>query len=70
MLGLFSWAVERAIQVLVFMPGTGSPNYPSVRTWPVRDFAYTLVYRVLGHTLTVAAVAHQRQAPGYWRGRA
>ena len=66
---LFGWAVERAIQLLLFMPGIGSPNYPGVRTWPVRDFPYSLVYRVLGDTLTVVAVAHQSRAPGYWRGR-
>lgn len=67
---LFNWAVDRAIQLLAFMAGIGSPNTLSVRTWPLKDLPHTLVYRVLDDTLTVVAVAHQNQAPGYWQGRA
>jgi plasmid stabilization system protein ParE len=67
--GRFERDIGRAMQLLAVMPGIGSPNYPGVRTWPLKDFPYTLVYRVVGDTLTVMAVAHQSRAPGYWRGR-
>ena len=65
----FEWAVERALRLLEFMPQLGSPNYPGVRTWPVKHLPYTLVYRVKGKVITVIAVAHQSREPGYWAGR-
>jgi toxin ParE1/3/4 len=51
------------------MPQLGSPSYPGVRTWPLKHFPYTLVYRVKGTVISVIAVAHQSREPGYWTGR-
>ena len=65
----FEWAVQRALRLLAFMPRLGSPSYPGVRTWPLKHFPYTLVYRVRGDTIIVVAVAHQSREPGYWQGR-
>ena len=65
----FEWAVQRALRLLAFMPKLGTPSYPGVRTWPLKRFPYTLVYRVQGSTITVVAVAHQSMEPGYWVGR-
>jgi len=65
----FERDITRAVQLLALMPGMGSPNYPGVRTWPLRDFPYTLVYRVADDTLTIVAVGHQSRRPGYWVGR-
>lgn len=65
----FEWAVTRALRLLEFMPQLGTPSYPGVRTWPLKDFPYTLVYRVQGEDITVMAVAHQSREPGYWVGR-
>ena len=65
----FEWAVQRALRLLAFMPRLGSPSYPGVRTWPLKRFPYTLVYRVKGEMISVIAVAHQSREPGYWRGR-
>jgi plasmid stabilization system protein ParE len=66
---LFESAIDRALRLLLFMPGIGSPNYPGMRTWPLKDHPYTLVYRVNDGTLTIMAVAHQSRKPGYWRSR-
>lgn len=66
---LFEWAVSRAVNVLVQMPRLGTPAYRGVRTWPLKGFPYTLVYRPEPDGITVIAVAHQSRAPGYWRGR-
>lgn len=66
---LFEWAVQRALQLLAFMPTLGTPSYRHVRLWPLKRFPYTLVYRVRGDVLSVVAVAHQSRAPDYWRGR-
>lgn len=30
-------------------------------------FPYSVIYDVLGQTVTVLAVAHHRRKPGYWR---
>jgi plasmid stabilization system protein ParE len=66
----FAWAVERATQLLTAMPQLGHPNHPGLtRSWPLKRFPYTLVYRVQGELLTVIAVAHQSREPGYWVGR-
>lgn len=65
----FEWAVQRALDLLQFMPQLGRPSYPAVRTWALKRFPYTLVYSVEGELITVVAVAHQSREPGYWRGR-
>ena len=65
----FESAVQRALRLLEFMPQLGRPSHPGVRTWSLKDFPYTLVYRVKGGVITVMAVAHQSREPGYWRGR-
>ena len=50
------------------MPKLGSLSYPSVRTWPLKQFPCTLAYRVKGEMISVIAVAHQSKDPGYRRG--
>jgi toxin ParE1/3/4 len=65
----FEWALQRALRLLEFMPRLGSPSYPGVRTWPLKQFPYTLVYRVKGTVISVIAVAHQSREPGYCAGR-
>ena len=61
--------MHRALRLLAFMPRLGTPGYPGVRTWPLKDYPYTLVYRVQGEVISVIAVAHQSREPGYWAGR-
>ena len=42
----FEWAVQRALDLLQFMPKLGRPDYPGVRTWAMKRFPYTMAYRV------------------------
>ena len=65
----FEWAVQRALRLLAVMPRLGRASYPGVRTWPLKHFPYTLVYRVKGEVISVVAVAHQSRTPGYWAAR-
>ena len=65
----FEWAVQRALRLLAFMPRLGTPSYPGVRTWPLKDYPYTLVSRVKSDVISVIAVTHQSREPGYWAGR-
>lgn len=41
----------------------------SIRRHVLCHFPYTVFYEILGSTVTVLAVAHQRRKPGYWRKR-
>lgn len=65
----FEWAVGHALRLLTGMPSLGTPAYRNSRLCPLKPFEYTLVYRVVSDELVVLAVAHQRRAAGYWRGR-
>jgi plasmid stabilization system protein ParE len=65
----FDDSVRHALTRLVQMPELGSPAPAGLRTWPLRRFPYTLVYRVQTKEVVVIAVAHQRRAAGYWAGR-
>lgn len=39
------------------------------RHYHLKHFPYTVMYEVLGRTVTVFAVSHQRRRPGYWQDR-
>lgn len=65
----FAWALERAVQLLSLMPQLGTACGRGLRTWPLKHFPYSLVYRVQEDVLTVLALAHQSREPGYWEGR-
>lgn len=65
----FEWAAERALNLLQFMPRIGRPSFEGARTWPLKQFPYTLVYCVKADVITVIAVAHQSREPGYWADR-
>ena len=65
----FEQDVDRALRLLDFMPRLGTPGTRGTRTWPLRDFPYSLVYRIEHGDISVIAVAHQSREPGYWRGR-
>jgi toxin ParE1/3/4 len=65
----FDDSVRHAVMRLVQRPELGSPAPAGLRTWPLRRFPYTVVYRVEATEVVVIAVAHQRRAAGYWKGR-
>jgi plasmid stabilization system protein ParE len=45
------------------------PEDPSFRGATLRRFPYRLFYFIEGDTIVVAAIAHDKQRPGYWRSR-
>ncbi len=71
----FTQAVQLAMNQLEREPRLGTPapfesaSRRGLRCWPLRRFPYTLIYRHQGELPTLLAVAHQRRAPAYWRGR-
>ncbi len=39
------------------------------RRYLMTQFPYALIYRLCGDVVSVGAVMHNRQRPGYWRNR-
>ena len=62
--------IRRVSALLCVMPQMGEPLDSRHRRFPLRKFPFGLIYHVDGDALRVIAVAHRRQRPGYWRGRA
>lgn len=60
---------DLAGQMLMREPGLGTLAPGSARTLPLRQFPYTLVYRVEGAVVHVIALMHQSRMPEYWTGR-
>jgi len=50
-------------------PGSGSPHDGDIRRVVLARFPFTVAYQILPDGIEVIAVMHQRQMPGYWRGR-
>jgi len=56
-----------AIDRLVDAPTRWRMDEDGMRRRVLRHFPYSLVFEVLGNTVTILAVAHNRRQPGYWR---
>ena len=66
----FAAAFDAAISNLAQFP-EAYPACDDAHRWcQLRRYPYALVYRVEGDQVLVVAVAHGRQLPGFWRGRA
>jgi toxin ParE1/3/4 len=61
--------LERAVELICDAPEAWSPHLYGTRKHVFRRLPYSVIYRIVGETLEVIAVAHQRRRPGYWRGR-
>ncbi|MBL0087132.1 MAG: type II toxin-antitoxin system RelE/ParE family toxin [Ideonella sp.] len=61
--------IRRALRRMAASPGLGTPGAAGTRILPIHRFPVSLVYRVQGDHIRVIAIAHQRRAPGFWRGR-
>jgi plasmid stabilization system protein ParE len=60
---------ERVAKLLVLNPGLGTPTSGSRRSFPLRRFPYSLIYRSTGEDIRILVVGHQHRRPGYWAGR-
>ena len=61
---------ERVAELLVEHPGIGTPTTKGRRTFPLRVFPYSVVYRRLETSIRVVVVRHQRKKPSYGGARA
>lgn len=62
-------AAERVVQLLDAHPELGRPLSKTIRSLPVPEFPYAVVYRSEADRLFVVAIAHLRRRPKYWTGR-
>jgi plasmid stabilization system protein ParE len=60
---------ERVAALLVSNPGFGTPATGARRSFPLRRFPYSLLYRSTGEDIRILVVGHQHRRPGYWSGR-
>jgi plasmid stabilization system protein ParE len=60
---------ERVATLLVSNPDFGTPSSGGRRSFPLRRFPYSLIYRAKAAEITILVVGHQHRRPGYWRGR-
>jgi plasmid stabilization system protein ParE len=60
---------ERVARLLVEHPGLGTPTTRGRRTFPMKVFPYSVVYRKLESSIRILIVRHQHRKPGYAGGR-
>jgi toxin ParE1/3/4 len=63
-------AVERAVSLIQEFPRIGAPyKRTDYRHYGLGRFPYILFYLEMPEAIWIAAVAHGRRRPGYWRRR-
>ncbi|MDO8351594.1 MAG: type II toxin-antitoxin system RelE/ParE family toxin [Gallionella sp.] len=60
---------ERVAKLLVEHPDLGTPTTRGRRTFPLKVFPYSVVYRNLESSIRILIVRHQHRKPGYAGGR-
>ncbi len=60
---------DRVAHLLLENPGFGTLAKNGRRTFPLKVFPYSVVYRNLDNGLLILVVRHQRRKPGYGGGR-
>jgi len=61
--------LDRAVELISESPIRWPIHIHGTRRFLLRRFPFGVVYRELGETLQIVAVAHGRRKPGYWKGR-
>jgi toxin ParE1/3/4 len=65
----FERAFDQAIEAIMAMPEAWALVDDNYRFYRVKGFPYIVYYRLDGNHVIVAGVGHERQQPGFWRGR-
>lgn len=66
----FTNAVDDGLVFVRENPEAGTPIRGALRSWVVRRFPYSLIYREEADRIYILALAPQRRRPEYWRKRA
>lgn len=65
----FKSEVTAKLSTLVENPAVGRIALRDIRRFPLRQFPFTIFYRIEADTLRIIAIAHQSRMPEYWRQR-
>jgi plasmid stabilization system protein ParE len=65
----FSMAVDEALRLIGQSPQMFAVVDTVHRACLLKQFPYSIVYRVEPKRALVVAIAHVKRRPGYWRGR-
>ncbi len=60
---------DRAMGRVISTPETGARSLHGTRLHRIRRFPYVVIFREIGTTLQVVAIAHAKRRPGYWKRR-
>jgi plasmid stabilization system protein ParE len=60
---------ENVAKFLVEHPSIGTPSTKGRRTFPLKVFPYSVVYRAQESNILILIVRHQHRKPGYAGGR-
>jgi plasmid stabilization system protein ParE len=60
---------ERIAKLLVEHPDLGTPTARGRRSFPLKVFPHSVVYRNLGSSIRILILRHQHRKPGYAGGR-
>lgn len=67
--GDFREVAARTAERLCERPEIGLRISHNSRRVPLRDYPYSLIYRIEPSGIVIVALAHQHRRPGYWVGR-
>ena len=65
----FASELERSIEWVLSQPLAWARIGRRARRRLLNRFPYAVIYRIETDLIRVVAVMHERQRPGYWRGR-
>ncbi len=65
----FLFEFDRSLSLLRLHPELGAVSRGSIRSFALRRFPYSIVYRALEAEVRILAIAHQRRRPGFWNKR-
>ncbi len=60
---------ERIAKILLENPGFGAPRLGGRRSFPMKIFPYTIIYRPTSDGIRVLVVKHDKRRPGYGGAR-
>jgi plasmid stabilization system protein ParE len=63
--GRFLTEFEHVAETLVEYPGLGTPTTGGRRSFPLRVFPYSVIYRDLGGEIRILVVRHQHRKAGH-----
>jgi plasmid stabilization system protein ParE len=61
--------LDRAVELISTNPISWPIHLYGTRRFLLRRFPFAVVYREIGETIQIVAVAHGRRKPGYWKER-